>query len=461
MTATRSLSASLQHLNRSLSADELARVPDAELVGRFVERRDESAFTAIVRRYGALVLGVCRRVLRHEQDAEDAFQATFLVFARDAAAVRRAGAIGNWLYGVAHNVARKARATRSRRERKERAAAQHRRPDTPPAAADDLAEILDAELTALPGKYRAALVLCDLLGRTIQDAAAEVGCPPKTLGTRLQRGRALLANRLARRGVAGSVGALMAALVPGPTATASVPPCLLDSTVRSAVDFATGSAVASPAVAALTYGVSNVMTYSALKLVVLAGGVLVAGVVATAPVLHAVRAAHAPRTARSATAAAPAARTEPQPAPPAPLESLHRFFMSLLPWHNEESTTAAEDKKDDTPKPLTGVWMKKEGELKIEFVNKTALKISPHGKDDQILILCEYTPEKDGVVKAKVTGFEGKEEAKKAISAILPVGTAFTFKWKVNKGVATLDEVKGEKADTLKSHLEGEFSEKK
>ena len=118
MTATRSLSATLQHLNRTLRADEAAQLPDAELVGRFVEQRDEAAFTALVRRYGVLVFGVCRRVLRHEQDAEDAFQATFLVFARDAASVQRAGAVGNWLYGVAHNVARTARGNRHRRKRK-------------------------------------------------------------------------------------------------------------------------------------------------------------------------------------------------------------------------------------------------------------------------------------------------------------------------------------------------------
>src|SRR5439155_8563065 len=174
MAATRSLSASLEHLGRNLLAGELLGVPDAELVGRFVERRDEAAFTALVRRYGAVVLGVCRRVLRHEQDAEDAFQATFLVLARDAAHVRWAGAVGNWLYGVAHNVARKARATRHRREVKEREAAAQPRPDAPPDIWDDLREVLDGELHALPAKYRTPIVLCDLRGLTTSEAAAEV-----------------------------------------------------------------------------------------------------------------------------------------------------------------------------------------------------------------------------------------------------------------------------------------------
>src|SRR5437763_1102735 len=108
MTAPQLLSASLQHLGRVLRAADCASCSDSELIRRFVEQRDEGAFTALVRRHGSVVLGVCRRVLRHEQDAEDAFQATFLVLARKAASVRRPATVGSWLYGVAWNVARKA-----------------------------------------------------------------------------------------------------------------------------------------------------------------------------------------------------------------------------------------------------------------------------------------------------------------------------------------------------------------
>src|SRR5262245_37731526 len=136
MTARRSLSASRQHLGRTLAARDLAGLSDAELVGRFAERRDEAAFTALVLRYGRVVFGVCCRLLRHEQDAEDAFQAAFLVLARNAASVRRAGAVGNWLYGVAYNVARKAKAMRQRREGKGREAAARPRPEAP-ASGDD------------------------------------------------------------------------------------------------------------------------------------------------------------------------------------------------------------------------------------------------------------------------------------------------------------------------------------
>src|SRR5262245_51228213 len=275
MTVMRSFSTSLQHLGRILLAGDVAGLSDAELVGRFAATRDEAAFTALVRRYGMVVFGVCRRVLRHEQDAEDAFQATFLVLARNAASVRRSGAVGNWLYGVAYNVARKAKALRRRREIKEREAAARQRPDVLPGAMNDWQEVLDGELQALPDKYRTAIVLCDLMGLTTAEAAAQVGCPPKTLGTRLSRGRSLLAARLTRRGVGIVAGALAAALAP--SATAAVPPRLVGSTVPAAIGFAAGSSSAvSPAVAALTQGVTNVMLPKTLKSVVLlACGVLV------------------------------------------------------------------------------------------------------------------------------------------------------------------------------------------
>jgi RNA polymerase sigma factor (sigma-70 family) len=467
MTATRSLSASLQSLNRTLRADELAHQSDAELVRQFVERRDEFAFAALVKRYGLLVFGVCRRVLRHEQDAEDAFQATFLVFARDAASVQRAGAVGNWLYGVAHNVARKARANRARRASKERDAAAQQRPAVPPDVVDDLKEVLDGELGALPDKYRTPIVLCDLVGRTIQEAAAEVGCLPKTLGTRLSRARTLLAKRLTRRGLTLSATALAVALGPN-TAAAAVPSFLLDSTARTAVDFATGSAAVGPAVAALTNGVSNVLTYSSLKFVVLAGGLLVAGAATTAPVLNHLHARHAPGTSQRATPGS-ATQREAEPVRPAdPFCALHQFLMSLLPWqHDAQPISATEDRKQEAPerkqeapKSLAGTWVKKEGELKIEFTNKE-LKIYPHGENKVIVVICGYTLEKDALVKAKITGFDGNEDAKKTIAEKIPVGTEFTFKWKTNKDSATLEDAKCEKSDMVKSHLEGEYGEKK
>jgi RNA polymerase sigma factor (sigma-70 family) len=467
MTATRSLSATLQHLRRILIADELAALPDAELVGRFAERRDEAAFTALVRRYSPVVLGVCRRVLRHEQDAEDAFQATFLVLARDAGSVRRAGAVGNWLYGVAHNVARKAKAARHRREVKEREAAARPRPEPRTGTTDDLREILDAELHALPDKYRTPIVLCDLRGLTAREAAAEVGCPAKTLGTRLSRGRSLLARRLARRGVALPAAALVAALPA--CAAAAVPPALIGSTVQAATGFAAGpAAAASPAVLALTEGVSNVMLLTTLKYAaVLACGVLVLAGLSHGPLRPVVQAAHA--------SLAPASPTGKD----APVKSRARQFdfadhMHLLLDHLDQmlarvglgrsesavSTAApADDKKDEKP-ALSGVWDRKDGELKIDFSEKDVVKIAPHG-NDVIVIVCKYTVEKDGLVKATVTGFEGKEQAKQKLKEKLPVDTEFSFTWKAKDDAATLDDLKGEKVEIFKSLMEGEYGKKK
>ena len=120
---------------------------------------------------------------------------------------------------------------------------------------------------------------------------------------------------------------------------------------------------------------------------------------------------------------------------------------------------SADDKKD---KPaLSGVWTLKGGETKMDFSAKKVLKIFPHGDNDVIVIVCEYTADKKGLVKAKVSDIEGKEEAKKIVMEMLPVGTEFSFKWKVTDDAAKLDEVKGEKADGLKSHLEGDYNQKK
>ncbi|MCI0699618.1 MAG: RNA polymerase sigma factor [Planctomycetia bacterium] len=454
MTAMRSLSSSLQHLGRTLLAEEIAALTDAELVGRFIDRRDEIAFTALVRRYGTVVLGVCRRVLRHEQDAEDAFQATFLVFARDAATVQRAGAVGNWLYGVAHNIARKAKAARQRRSVKEQAAAAQQPLNAPAPELDDLRELLDSELSALPDKYRAPIVLCDLMGLTTLEAAAQVKCPPKTLGTRLSRARALLAQRLTRRGITLSVAAISSALYS--EANAAVAPRLFDSTAHAAVNFTTGSATVSPAVAALTKGVSNAMRFTTLKFVLVTCGVLAVVGLSIGPIWHHIHAAHASR-AGSSHAANTSSTSETKQTLPFTLDDLHHFFVELFHGPADlNEVRAADDKKDDKL-ALSGTWVKKE-EVKIVF-EKESFKLYPHGDNEVIVVLCDYTL-KDGVVKAKITGFEGKEEAKKKFAEKLPVGTEYSFKWKVNADTATLEAVKGEKMEAFKSHLEGDYSKK-
>jgi RNA polymerase sigma factor (sigma-70 family) len=270
--ATGQLGQVLRHLKGVLDD-----ATDGQLLERFLAVRDEQAFEALVRRHGPMVLGVCRRVLGNAHDAEDSFQATFLVLARRAASVRRRGALGSWLYGVARHMALHARRAAARRRAKEANAMP--RPET---QTDDLREVLDEELGRLPDKYRALLVLCDLEGRTRQEAARQLGLPQGTVASRLARGRTLLARRLSRHGPVLSGGALAVTLS---EATATVPAPLVNATVKAAVLVAAGqaAAVTTPAVA-LMKEVQKVMLLTKLKLAVAA--VMVAALVGTGSLLY-------------------------------------------------------------------------------------------------------------------------------------------------------------------------------
>jgi RNA polymerase sigma factor (sigma-70 family) len=177
---------------------------DAELVAALTGADREPAFAELVERYGPMVLGVCRRVLSDAHDAEDAFQATFLVLARKSGTIRPPGAVGGWLYGVAVRTARKAKTAAARRRRREMATAEASRRSAPAGTSvedADLRTVIDAELAALPESQRAAVVLCDLHGKTRAEAAAELNRPEGTVAAWLARGRKALAARLARRGV--------------------------------------------------------------------------------------------------------------------------------------------------------------------------------------------------------------------------------------------------------------------
>jgi RNA polymerase sigma factor (sigma-70 family) len=208
---------------------------DAELLSSFIAERDDAAFAAIVARHGRMVLGVCRRVASDPHDAEDAFQATFLVLAVKAAKVRPPEMLGAWLYGVAYRTAQKARCnTARRRETERRAAAMNANQTTTDQRWDDLRPVLDEELNRLPARYRSAIVACDLEGKPRHDAADELRVNPGTLSSRLARGRELLAARLTRRGVALSAGAL-AALLASDAATAAPATALVSSTVQAGV----------------------------------------------------------------------------------------------------------------------------------------------------------------------------------------------------------------------------------
>jgi RNA polymerase sigma factor (sigma-70 family) len=215
----------LRHV-RALAGPPPEEATDGQLLERFAARREEAAFEALVRRHGRLVLGVCRRVLGHEHDAEDAFQATFLVLARNAGSIRRRDAVSAWLYGVAYQIAGAARAKSARQRRHE-----HQAP-LPPTPGDEvllreLQRVLDEELNRLPERYRAPLVLCCLAGKTQQQAAMELGWPAGSMARWLARGKELLRERLARRGVLAPAVVLGAALAPLAEAAPIVSPALL------------------------------------------------------------------------------------------------------------------------------------------------------------------------------------------------------------------------------------------
>jgi RNA polymerase sigma-70 factor (ECF subfamily) len=262
------------HLRRAVLLRDGGGLTDGELLGEFLGRRDEAAFEALVRRHGPMVLGVCRRVLGNSHDAEDAFQATFLVLAQRAGSIVPRGMVGNWLYGVAHRTALQARRAAGRRERL-LANSPLRVIDMPHPRVEEeenwreLLPLLDRELDRLPAKYRAAVVLCHLEGRTRKEAARQLGLPVGTLSGRLTTGMRMLAKRLGRHGLEISGGVLLAALS-SKVASASVTPSLMASTVNAATLVGTGQAaiasVVSAPVVALTKGVMKSMLLAKLKL---------------------------------------------------------------------------------------------------------------------------------------------------------------------------------------------------
>jgi RNA polymerase sigma factor (sigma-70 family) len=216
-----------------------------------------------------MILGVCRRVLRDQHEAEDAFQAVFLVFIRKAASIVPREMVGNWLYGVAYQTAVRARSAAAKRRGREKQVIDM--PESaiiPQQVSDDLEPLLDQELSRLPEKYRVPIVLCDLEGKSRRDVASQLGWPEGTLSGRLSRGRAMLANRLSRRGVVISAG-LIASALSRSSASAGIPTPLAVSTVKLATAVALGRAatagMVSAKVVALSEGVLKMMSLTKLK----------------------------------------------------------------------------------------------------------------------------------------------------------------------------------------------------
>jgi RND family efflux transporter MFP subunit len=291
--ARRKLTELARYLHRITVSSNGNGLTDAELVERYVCYRDEAAFELLLWRHGTLVHNVCRRILLREEDAEDAFQATFLTFVRKAHAIGRRASVASWLYKVAYRIALEARARRQKIAGRERHGEESLavQPSIDPAW-DELRSVLDEELSRLPERLRRPIILCYLEGKTNEEAARELGCPTGTVFSRLSRGRDMLRNRLVRRGVTLSTATLMTVLTE--RAAEAVPAAtLVQTTLRAALHFADGGAVGgsvSTQATALAEGVLRTMFVTKIKLaalVVLCVGLLATGGVLTRDALNA------------------------------------------------------------------------------------------------------------------------------------------------------------------------------
>jgi len=340
-----------------LRAGTSAGMSDGQLLSRFAESRDhasEAAFSAIVDRHGGLVLRACRAILSDPHDADDAAQAVFLILARRAGAIRQADALGSWLFGTSLRVAKKMRDDAIRRRRREQRGAERsaslRAATTDPASqADDHAKLYE-ELARLPERYRRPLVLCHLEGLTHQEAADRLGCPAKTVHTRLTRGKARLRDRLIRLGFAPS-----AVLLATTVARAGPPPApWAESTARSAIEFAAGKMTATTA-GTLAQGVLTAMIATKLK-------VALVGAIACAVLLGIMPMALKPRAATT---------PEPIALAPIPDDPQAKKPESKGPSRSAEITIL----DAETGKPIEGATVKVGYDFK-HFVSKTG----PDGK---------------------------------------------------------------------------------
>src|SRR5262245_10235560 len=238
--ADAALGSVLRHVRRVSAAPGAGTLSDGELLHAFLSRHDEEAFAALARRHGPMVLGVCRRVLSHQQDAEDAFQATFLALAQKADSIRDRPALAGWLYGAAYRAALTLKRSAARRRAHEGRA-------RPPAAAEPFADLawrevealLEEEIQRLPEKYRAVFVLCCLESQSRAEVARRLGLREGTVSSRLDSARKQLQRRLARRGVTLSL-VLGASALARPAGAQAVRPALLAATARAAAALALG-----------------------------------------------------------------------------------------------------------------------------------------------------------------------------------------------------------------------------
>jgi RNA polymerase sigma factor (sigma-70 family) len=337
----------LRHIRRLTLPPVAQGLTDVQLLERFCQGREEAAFATLMHRHGGLVWGVCRHVLRQEQDAEDAFQATFLVLAQQAAAIRKREALPSWLHGTAFRIAMRAKRDAGRRRTREaRVEAGRPNPSSSESAWQDLQAALDEEVQRLPQRQRAVFVLCALEGKSQAEAADVLGWGPRAVSGTLARARQRLRTRLAARGI--TLTAVLAGIAVAGRSAGAAPVALANATLRAALA-GTGPAAVSARVATLVQGA--VREVFPMKLKVLTALVVLAA------------------TVGGATAVWPAAPAEP-PTPPA-----------------ETAAPAAkpEDKADEgagAESPLPGGALARLGTSRFRHAYVvSSLAYSPDGKE--------------------------------------------------------------------------------
>lgn len=378
--ATSQMSAFIQHLRRAALRDG-AGLTDGQLLEDYISHRDEAALAALVQRHGPMVWGVCRRVLSSYHDAEDAFQATFLVLVRKAASIASKELLANWLYGVAHQTALKARATTAKRCVRERQVTEM--PEPAPAEQDlwgDLQPLLDEELSRLPDKYRVVLVLCDLEEKTRREAARQLGVPEGTVASRLATARRMLAKRLARHGLAVSGGAL-AAMLTEKVASAGAPTSVVSSTIKAVTLIGVGRAAATGAisvkVAALTEGVMKSMLLTKLK-ATMAGLLLMGALVSGVGAIYRAQAAEQPEKSSEALV----------------------FLESPKEQRNKKERSARP--LTLTSKELSGTWQGEKDGVKVQITFRD------NGKDAWEVIV-QKSPNARDLASAELTRVDDKQ----------------------------------------------------
>jgi RNA polymerase sigma factor (sigma-70 family) len=420
---------------------------DRELVDSFVARKDNTAFATLFRRHGPMVHSLCRRVLGNEQEADDAFQATFLVFARKAQSLRSADTVSSWLYGVAYRTALKARCSATRRRAHE-AAAPVRLP-TEPLTEMTVAEaqgIVDQELAALPEKFRSPLVLCCLEGLARDEAARQLGWTVSVLKSRLEQARELLRRRLARRGLTLPAAMLSFGML-GTSAKAAVPPTLAAATalcVSRVAEGITAGPAASSQVVSLAEGVIRDMVIAKTKvafaavLVLAAVGIGITGIVRVRA--GADREAPAPDAPKAQRPAAPRADEGPvdQPGRPLPLkaEALARWGQAEVLFTAQlVRATSGPVGLSDPPlysstlqlrvvKVLRGSLKQGEEITAVHSVRQQNRPVFPEGRE-VLVAMSTSRGQKTAQVVVEVTA---EEMAQAELACSVPLG------WTVDKG---------------------------